>query len=225
MRWKDMSETCFAARRILILVQCLYLVSFQLTIGQEKRNSVRNTAFQWDWHGSQDLSARNSLRAAKIPETDRRAITAAIMSQLRPGMLDLEIKSEEELKRAALDTRIKRIDLNSDAVPEIVAQGMTGCGATGNCPFWIFQKTGKGYRLLLEDNGQSFTIQPNRTHGYSDIVVRAHGSAAQSGLSEYKYDADRYVREGCYNVEWTILEGEHVRELKEPRITRFRCRS
>ena len=222
---KESVEFSSATRRILILMQCLCLVSVQLTIGQEKRESLQNEAFHWDWHESQDLSARDSLRAAKITPIDRRAITAAIMAQLRPEMQDLEIKSKEELEGAALDTRIKRIDLNSDGVPEVVAQGIIGCSATGNCPFWVFQKAGKGYRLVLEGNGQAFTIQPNRTHGYSDVVVRAHGSATQSGLSEYKYNSGRYVRAGCYNAEWTITEGEKVRELKEPRITKYPCSS
>lgn len=207
----------------LMMLGACYMLLTSMANEPQAKQQITGGAFGWDWRASQELLANASLRTAKIPEIDRRAITIAIEEQLRPETDDLEIKSEKELERAALDTRVKRIDLNSDGVAEIVAQGMVNCGATGNCPFWIFQRAGKGYRLLLEDNGQAFTIQPNRTHGYSDIVVRAHGSATQSGLSEYKYNGGRYVREGCYNAEWTILEGEHVRELKEPRITRFPC--
>jgi hypothetical protein len=207
----------------LMMFGACYLLLTSMANESQAKQKITGGAFHWDWHASQELLANASLRTAKIPEIDRRASTIAIEEQLKPETNELEIKSEKELESAALDTRVKPIDLNSDGVAEIVAQGIVNCGATGNCPFWIFQKAGKGYRLLLEDNGQAFTIQPNRTHGYNDIVVRAHGSATQSGLSEYKYNAGRYVREGCYNAEWTILEGEHVRELKEPRITRFPC--
>src|SRR5690242_3604596 len=100
---KENVEISSATRRILILMQWLCLVSAQLTIGQEKRASLQNESFRWDWHESQDLSAKDSLRAAKTTPVDRRAITAAIMAQLRPEMQDLEIKSEDELEKAALD--------------------------------------------------------------------------------------------------------------------------
>src|SRR5262249_46989396 len=110
--------------------------------------------FLWNWKDSQELSARQSLRKANLTMPRRKAIVSAIADQLRPMMSEpgivrtttmRELKSEAELRDAVLDTRVALIDLNGDGVPEVVAQGMVNCGATGNCPFWVFRKTRLGY--------------------------------------------------------------------------------
>jgi hypothetical protein len=175
--------------------------------------------FQWNWHEWQELHAQESLRSAKIANHDKQAIAAAIAAQLRPIMSDIEIESEGQLRKAALDTRIKMIDLNDDGTPEVVSQGMVNCSPTGNCPFWVFQKTSRRYKLLVESYGQTFTIQKTSTNGFLDIVVSMHGSATQSGLTDYRYKDGSYHDFGCYSAEWTVLESDTVRELKEPLVT------
>lgn len=175
--------------------------------------------FQWNWREWQELNADQSLRNAKLTEHDRQAIAAAIASQLRPSMSDLEIESEDQLWKAALDTRIKMIDLNHDEIPEVVAQGMVGCSPTGNCLFWIFQKAHVGYRLLLKGEGQTFTVQKTITNGFRDIVLSMHGSATESGLTDYRYKGGVYHDVGCYDASWSVVEDGKERELKEPLIT------
>lgn len=185
-----------------------------------KRQTVSNPeSFHWDWRYSQELKADQSLRNAKLTEQSRNAIARAIADQIRPMMADLEIESETELKKKALDTRITLIDLNSDGTPEVVAQGMVSCGATGNCPFWVLRKSEPGYEVLLEGEAQTFTIQGSSTNGFRDIVLSTHGSYSSGGLTNYQYQENAYKDVGCYYNEWTVLEGENVRELKEPRIT------
>jgi hypothetical protein len=189
--------------------------SFQEQIGPSRAPQ----SLRWNWHESQELYAAQSLRNAKITGQGRQAIAAAIMVQLRPVVSDLEIDSDEQLNKVALDTRIKLVDLNHDGIPEVVAQGMVNCSPTGNCPFWVFQKTPKGYKLLVEGYGQTFTIQKTSTHGFKDIVLSMHGSATQSGLTDYRYEDGSYHDVGCYSASWTVLEGETVQHLKEPLIT------
>jgi hypothetical protein len=127
------------------------------------------------------------LRNAQLTHERRKEIASAISDQIRPLMADLEIESETALQKAALDTRVKMIDLNGDGVPEVVAQGMVNCSPTGNCPFWVFQKTVRGYKLLVESYGQTFTVQKTSTNGFRDIVVSMHSSAKESGLTNYRY--------------------------------------
>lgn len=192
-------------------------------LAQSDHSAVGGANSRWDWRSWQELNARDSLRSAKIEPSDRRAVAAAIEAQLRPKMNDLGIGTERDLVKAVLDTRVKLVDLNADGVPEVVAQGMINCGATGNCPFWIFQKKAGSYRLLMESYGQTFTIQKTSSNGFQDIVVSTHGSATQSGLVEYHYENGEYKVAGCYNAEWTALENGKVQELKEPRITSYPC--
>jgi hypothetical protein len=191
--------------------------------------------FQWNWKNSQELSAIQSLRKAKIPNAQRKAIAQAIADQMRPMCFGPEtpcvtvptsnigeIKSEAELQEAVMDTRIALIDLNDDGVTEVLGQGMLNCGATGNCPFWIFRKTKLGYELLLDGEAQTFTIQKSKTNGFHDIVLATHGSSSSGGLMDYHYEEGVYQEAGCYGYDWTALEGDSVREVKEPRITRCR---
>jgi hypothetical protein len=175
--------------------------------------------FHWNWREWQELNAQESLRNAKLTSLDRRAIAAAIAAQLRPIMADLDIGSENQLRKAVLDTRIRMIDLDNDGIPEAVAQGMVNCSPTGNCPFWVFRKTLRGYKLLVESYGQTFTVQKTSTNGFRDIVVSMHGSATESGLTDYRYKDGSYHDVGCYGASWTLTEGDTVRELKVPQIT------
>jgi hypothetical protein len=207
------------ANRLQTLAQMSRVV-LDIVSAASKRQTVSNPErFHWDWRHSQELKADQSLRNAKLTEQSRNAIARAIADQIRPMMADLEIKSETELKGKALDTRITLIDLNSDGTPEVVAQGLVNCGATGNCPFWVLQKSNPGYEVLLEGEAHAFTIQRSRTNGFCDIVLSTHGSYSSGGLTTYQYQEGVYKDVGCYNYEWTALEGEKVRELKEPRIT------
>ncbi len=198
----------------------IFLIGGLCVVGAARCQMPTNPPkFHWNWRDSQELNANQSLRNAKLSQHEKRAIAKALADQFRPVMTDLEINSEEQLQKAALDTRIKLIDLNDDGIPEVVAQGMAGCSPTGNCSFWIFQRSPKGYRLLLEGEAQSFTIQPTSTEGFRDIVLSMHGSATDSGLTEYWYMDGTYRDVGCYDASWIVFEGDERRELKEPRIT------
>lgn len=178
--------------------------------------------FRWDWHASQELIGTESLRNANWLQHDKSAMAAAIAAELRPAAFDdpiNSIKSEDQLRDAVLNTRIKRIDLNHDGIPEVVAQAMVDCSPTGNCPFWIFHKTARRYESILSGFGQTFTIQESRTRGFNDIVVGMHGSAFEQTLEVYQFKDGRYRRTACYDATWQVLEGENTRELKEPLIT------
>jgi hypothetical protein len=205
---------------------CLVFLSSEQVFSQGRQETPVNREFHWDWHNSQWLTAaKDSLRDAAMSEADRKAIAEAIAVQLRPGMEAMEspIKSEADLKKAALDTRVKSIDLSGDGVPDVVAQSVVDCGATGNCSLWIFKKNSASYGLLLKGFGQTFTIQLTKTNGYFDVVIGSHSSAKEQGLLEYRYRNGRYRQTACYVAGWEILEGENVRRLKEPRIEAYPC--
>ena len=192
--WKGIEVYSMAMSAYFRLALCLLL--FQTA------SPVRvSRSFHWNWRNSQELIAvAQSLRDAKASESEKKAIAAAIEEQIRANMADFEIDSESQLEKAALDTRVKMIDLNRDGTSEVVAQAMVGCGATGNCSLWIFQKTAHGYKLLLDGFGQTFTIQRASTKGFRDIVVAEHDSAFESGLTVYRYKDGQY-RDGLVTTQ------------------------
>ncbi len=214
----------FARASLLFFAECCALLCPRPTNSQAAQRNTESDEFQWNWDAQQELSAKDLLRKAKIPKADRKAIATVIAAQLRPMLKDLEIESEAGLEKTALDTRVKWIDLNNDGVREVIAQGMVNCSAVGNCPIWVFRKRGKGYQVLLEDEAQTFTIQKTSTGGYREIVTAVHGSATQAGLADYRFRDGRYQEAGCYSSEWAVLEGEMVRDLKEPQIRAFPCK-
>jgi hypothetical protein len=118
---------------------------------------------------------------------------------------------------------IKLIDLDGDGIPEVMAQEIglkAGCGATGNCPVWIFQRSERGYSVLLHSQAQTFTIQPTKTKRFHDIVLGLHVSATEADLTEYRFEGMAYRKTGCYEAGWTYLgkDGEY-HDLREPRMT------
>ncbi|MDR3676641.1 MAG: hypothetical protein P4N24_14205 [Acidobacteriota bacterium] len=195
---------------------CFYAVIYaSLLLGAE--------AFHWDWRRAEELKSTQSLRHAKVTRIERAAIARGIANQLRPEMPDLGIETEEQLEDVALDTRVKMVDLNADGIPEVIAQGMgehENCSPTGNCPFWIFQKSNHEYTPLFSvmESVQTFTIQPSRTNGFSDIVIETQFSADQCGISLLRYSEGRYDYAGCWVAYWSVQEGDTVRQLKEPRL-------
>jgi hypothetical protein len=178
------------------------------------QNRASTAGFQWSWRKSQELHWKQSLsRLKRINLRDRNALTGILLSKFEHCA---------DPKKCAASTRIKMVDLNGDGVPEVIAQASdkASCGTTGNCMFWIFQKTAKGYKLILERDGiQTFTIQPTRTQGFSDLVLGMHGSAFLHELFIYRFRDGDYRVTACYDANWSYLDknGE-ANDLKEPRI-------
>jgi len=170
MRWPETIVDCF----------CAVLLSSQFMSAQ---------SVKWEWRDSK--YARQTLRQAKFSNAERAAIAKAIADQFGPSDMEvLGIDSEQQLKDAILDTRVELVDLNGDGIPEVIAQGTSkeGCSPTGNCPFWVLQKSGRDYRLLVSlDAIQTFQIQRSRSNGFRDIVVGMHGSATESTLRLLRY--------------------------------------
>ncbi|MGO8786879.1 MAG: hypothetical protein ACLQVL_05780 [Terriglobia bacterium] len=179
--------------------------------------------FQWDWRHSEALTSKQSLRHAKVSATERAAIARAIANALKPEIGGMGGESQQELEDNAVDTPVKLVDLNGDGVAEVIAQGTPedgGCSPTGNCRFWIFQKSGNEYRpLFYREAIQSFTLQQSRSNGFTDLVIRMQGSATESTLWLLRYSEGKYQESGCYDANWSVLEGGAVHELKEPRLT------
>jgi hypothetical protein len=201
----------FDAVRYFVSTLFLLVVASMLSLGQARTTKKAQT-FKWDWHKTQ--TAKNTVtKNAEITAAERASLLAVLMQQFA---------RELQPKALAAETRIKLVDLNRDGVPEIVAQAVGDlCSPTGNCPFWVFQKSASGYKLILErDAVQSFTIQPTRTNAYFDVVLGMHGSATERGLYLYEFSQGRYRRVACYAANWTYLDENHeIHELEEPLIT------
>lgn len=187
---------------------------------------AHRSTFHWKASEAQELGSEDRIKELKsLDLVERAALIKAIAKQLRPQMTDLEIHSEKELRNVTADTRVKFIDLNGDGVPEVIAQAWemkAGCGATGNCPIWVFSKSDNGYKLLLGGDGwtfQIFTVQPTVTNGYHDLVLGFHDSASEKTLEVYRFKNGKYRRDECYDADWAPIDAKGWHWLKNPVIT------
>lgn len=182
-------------------------------------------SFHWNWREEQYLGyTTSSLTDTKVSQADRAALARAIEKQIGPpDKADPQMHSESQVAKAVLDTRVKMINLSQSGSPQVVAQFDGFCSGDGNCSLWFFQKTPRGYKLLIDAIGQGFTIQKSSTNGYRDLVVAMHSSATDQWLKVYHYARGRYWRSACYDADWAPLENGVIHQLKEPRVTADSC--
>jgi hypothetical protein len=68
--------------------------------------------------------------------------------------------------------------------------GVSVCGATGNCPIWVFDsETGD---LLLSAIGWKLRVETTVHHGRYDIVTRQNMSAMSGIRDRYRFDGHVY---------------------------------
>ena len=73
---------------------------------------------------------------------------------------------------------------------------------------------------MLDGIGQIYTVKPTRTNGFRNIELAMHSSATMSAVKTYKFNGSRYLRSGCYELNFTVLDSKgNVQDLDEPRIT------
>jgi len=190
--------------------------------------SASEPHFYWSLSKSHELPYHHNLGNAKeLSEGDRAALIRQVMQLVRPFMEDNEIANEAELRKLARNTRIELVDLNGDNKPEYILQAFDikeGCGATGNCTFWIFVKTDHGFKKILDTRDKDgiggderITVESYSTNGFRDIVLAAHASAAEKSLELYRYELGMYRLKECYWADWVDHDHDE-RALKNPVI-------
>jgi hypothetical protein len=181
--------------------------------------------FRWDSGAFIELDLNHAISKAKdLGPPERVALSSAIEGKLLKSKDNSEIISADELRNIALHSRFQFIDLNGDNTPEVIVQPVglkAGCGATGNCPFWIFQKTAHGYKSLLdlEEGVQMFRVERTLNNSFHDVAVASHDSASEKTIFVYRWQKDRYRKISCYFASWVATKGGNRRVLKEPSIT------
>jgi hypothetical protein len=208
------------------LIAVLLLVSMAVSTSGQKSTSVAITHkanLDWLFKETQYLGEKDRLRVINgISPDERKALIEAISIQLRKGKQIGNAASGKKLLNDVLETRVKFIDLNGDGIPEVIVQGSGeySCSPTGNCDFYVFMRSGNGYKLILEKGAvQTFTISSRRTSGFNDLVLGQHGSAYESGQFVYRFSDGIYRKGPCYNVSYQRLVGDEIQDLNEPDIT------
>lgn len=90
-----------------------------------------------------------------------------------------------------------RRDLNADGRDEVFLSGLGRyCGASGNCPLWIYTPADGGWRRIHAGGGLGVEVLQTRTNGFPDLMTPSHFSAFETYLSSAAFDGERYVWSG-----------------------------
>jgi hypothetical protein len=93
----------------------------------------------------------------------------------------------------------------------VKGSGLCLCGAQ-NCAFWIYQKTGRNYELLLEGKGSTKVVAARaRANGYRNVVSESHASASEIIVRTYRYDGSRYQLQRCVNRAYYDDNGKYTK--------------
>jgi hypothetical protein len=109
--------------------------------------------------------------------------------------------SKEEVGLWKRNLRHKARDLNGDGVPEwfLYVVHSDWCGAGGNCSYSVYQKTPKGFTLLLND--KVLVVGDTVTNGYRDLASEFPMGVCADGRRElrvtlYRHDGRKYRAHG-----------------------------
>ena len=197
---------------------------------QEVPNTTATPAhFRWSETQAHELDYGRTIRkSVDLSLADKAALTNAIVLQLKKDNDSVEDLTEKQVRELAEETRVELVDLNGDGKPEIVAQanGLGPCGGTGNCIFWIFERTADGLKLLLDTDDRSqvifekILIRPWSTNGYRDIVLGSHSNATSRSLVWFQFMRGAYRIHACYYSTWI---GDDGQALNKPAIWQEQC--
>lgn len=140
-----------------------------------------------------------------------------------------ELKKDKDFKEASQNfyenadcekmIELQTVDLNNDGKKEFVLWGsdFNLCGATGNCPIWIYEIKNSKYKLLLQsgaynDETKWFEIIKSKSNGYQNILLKSHYSASEVWKEFFKFNAGKYVRYKCLLYDYFPYE-------KNPSVT------
>ena len=103
---------------------------------------------------------------------------------------------------------------------DLVVTDQSGCSPTGNCSMLFLRPFRGGYRVVLDGIGQTYEVRRTQRHGFRDVQLRMHGSATESTVKTYKFNGTRYLRSGCQDLNFEILDKQgNVQELEKPQVT------
>ena len=161
------------------------------------------------------------LGETHLPKSVKDAIVAVVFKDVSPNEC---ISPERSLEEEIDAIRIARAALRTKIPEQLLVQASDAChcGVTGNCVFWVLERRGKGFRVLLErEMVRGFGVEPSRSNGYRDILTSSHDSITLEGLVLYKFDGKQYRATDCASVEYEIKEDGSA--AGPPKLTRTKC--
>ena len=158
---------------------------------------------------AQTIVVNKTFQEAGISPAERQQIVSALAS---------DPNADWEEGRAS-ELRYCRVSLSAQKTDGILVSSVSphDCGATGNCPVWLF-KSGEGKLKLILSSAfaDRIGIQDSTAHGLRNLVLWANLSAETSEVDLFVFDGERYVRSRCFQAKGDGTSPGEVRVMKCP---------
>jgi hypothetical protein len=148
------------------------------------------------WENYHQLNAKASVHRVELPGPQHAALVALIGSRIQQDSEGCDDKDDQAALLAGLMT--STIVVASDQNFLLVEAG-SGCarGAQGsNGSMWLLRFEGTKPVLLASPSehfeGWLYSVQKTASHGYPDIILGWHMSAAEQILSYFRFDGKLY---------------------------------
>ena len=151
-----------------------------------------------------EMKTDKDFVGSRISARDQELLRRAIVEDLGPrqgeGTLTLQ-----ELR----STSISLGSLGQGVLVKAKDGSQTLCGATGNCPIWLYIRVPTGYRQVLgqvpdrksvpyQDVGASgWAYGLLDTDGIPDLIMATNIGGGQQALTRYRYSRGRFLEAGC----------------------------
>jgi len=162
---------------------------------QKGRDDWRRSAF--------DLEANlpDSVADAALTNEERAQIYKVI------DEASLRWPSAKAKPETLMSARAGFIGLAEDGSQQILVRGPETpdfCGASGNCPMWIFLRRSGQLQLALETNGVTVTLRDSFSHGFHDLATASHMGSGEYDYAVYGWNGAKYHEVDCYTEKsWT----------------------
>lgn len=158
-----------------------------------------------------------SVKLSSLPATKQATINAAVR---RWDAQFKSIAAGDNPQILSENTSVETVHLGGDEESDLVVIDPSSCSVTGNCSILFLRPVNNTYRVVLDGIGQTYKLRRTRTNGFYDIQLPMHGSATMYMVKVYKFNGSRYLRAGCYYLNFTVLDSEgNAHDLDKPRIT------
>jgi hypothetical protein len=113
-------------------------------------------------------------------------------------MVDLRELDRTCVKKLADPTQtveVATVDLNKDGKDEYIVCGTMPCAYGARMPmYWVFAKSGNGYRMLLSSGAlDNLYISNQSSNGYCNLVSKiVTGAGSETFYITFKYDGHQY---------------------------------
>lgn len=147
------------------------------------------------WSGVKPELNRPRLDAAHLSDAQRKALQRLMRASPELGGWQCDPSETVQLLEKA---QLEELPVSPQA-HDVLIEAPAGCARGGqgsNGGMWIAEFQGSRPRWLatpkIEFNGWLFSIQPQTSHGYHDIVLGWHMGADDAGLDYFRFDGTRY---------------------------------